>query len=252
MSTPLSLSSKIAFVALIWVCAFTLPWPIQAGLCISLIVGRFILPEFQPQSERSAKAFSRFILYSVVVATLVLALNSALLREGNVFGRIVSIPLYEEGLLFGAKTASRLLLLSFSILLFFISTPLPEFIQYLQRRGLPPYLVMVLLLTLHFLDQLPMRIRQIFLAQQARGAPVDSGFLSRTRSLFSVLSPLVLSSIVESIDRGTALELRGFLNRHQPAEELSSEKDTTRGATLLFLALGVILFVYTIAQWLIG
>jgi energy-coupling factor transport system permease protein len=111
---------------------------------------------------------------------------------------------------------------------------------------------MVLLLTLHFLDQLPMRIRQIFLAQQARGAPVDSGFLSRTRSLFSVLSPLVLSSIVESIDRGTALELRGFLNRHQPAEELSSEKDTTRGATLLFLALGVILFVYTIAQWLIG
>ncbi len=252
MSTPLSLSSKIAFVALIWVCAFTLSWPIQAGLCLSLIVGRFILPDFQPQSERSAKAFSRFVLYSALVAVIVLGLNSALLREGNIFGHVFTISLYEEGLLFGARTASRLILLSFSILLFFISTPLPDFIQYLQGRGLPQYLVMVLLLTLHFLDQLPTRIRQIFLAQQARGAPVDSGIFSRTKALFSILSPLVLSSIVESIERGTALELRGFLNRRQPMGEKTGERDITRNATLIFLSLALIILVYAIVQWLIG
>jgi energy-coupling factor transport system permease protein len=237
---------------MLWACAFTLPWPIQAGLCISLIVGRFVLPEFQPQSDRAAKAFSRFILYSLAIMVLVLALNSVLLKEGNIYGRVFSIPLYDDGLLFGAKTVSRLLLLSFSILLFFISTPLPVFIQYLQRRGLPPHLVMVLLLTLHFLDQLPDRIHQIFLAQQARGAPVDSGIISRTRSLFSILSPLVLSSIVESIERGTALELRGFLNRRQSIEEQAVEPDKTRGATLLFLALAFILIAYSIVQWLIG
>ncbi len=249
MSARQNLSPKLAFVVLLWVCAFTLPWTLQASLCVLLIIGRFMIPALRPGSPRSARAFSRFILYSIAVATLVSILNAVLIREGSIVTNIFGISLHQEGLLFGARTASRLLLLSFSILLFFVSTPLPDFIQYLQEKGLPPYLALMLLLTLHFLDQLPIRIHQIFLAQQARGAPVDSGMFARTKALFSILSPLVLSSIVESIERGTALELRGFLHKPQPVKHGGSHMDWL---TLLVLSLAIVILSYSIVQWLIG
>jgi energy-coupling factor transport system permease protein len=246
------ISRKLAFVLLLWVSAFTFPWTIQALLCIVLVLTRFLFPAFHPASARSAKAFSRFTLYSIAVATFVILLNSLLIREGTITAMPLGIPLYEGGALFGARTAARLLLLSFSLLLFFVSTPLPEFIGYLQSMGLAPPLVLVLLLTLHFLDHLPGRIHQIFLAQQARGAPVDAGIVSRARALFSILSPLVLSSIVESIERGTALELRGFL-RTDMAERTPAE-DHTRPDWLTYtlIAVAVGLSLLKVVLWLIA
>jgi energy-coupling factor transport system permease protein len=251
VSTGQTLSRKLAFVLLLWVCAFTLPWPVQASFCVLLILARYAVPILRPVTSRSAKAFSRFILYSIAVATVVILLNGVLMKEGAVLAQGAGISLHEEGLMFGARTASRLLLLSFSILLFFISTTLPELIQYMQEKGLPPYLALVLLLTLHFLDQLPARIHQIFLAQQARGAPVDSGILSRTKALFSILSPLVLSSIVESIERGTALELRGFLQRPRVPAAIDRSASRTDWLTVLLMLLAFAVLAYKTAQWLI-
>jgi energy-coupling factor transport system permease protein len=248
----LDLPSKLALVFLLWVCAFTLSWTFQVGLCLLLVIARFTIPAFRPLSPRSATAFSKFIVYSISVACLVVCLNALFIKSGGTIATVLGFSFYEDGLLFGLKTASRLILLSFSVLMFFISTPLPVLIGYLQEKGLPPSLVLVLLLTLHFLDQLPRRIHQIFLAQQARGAPVDAGVISRTKALLSILSPLVLSSIVESIERGTALELRGFLSR--PATDRIPEQVGKQanllGICFYFLTLAIVL--YSIYRWLIA
>jgi energy-coupling factor transport system permease protein len=248
----IDLPTKLALVLLLWICAFAVSWEAQVVLILLIIMSRFAVPDFKPQSRRSAKAFTRFLIYSFAVATFVLILNSLLIRGGSTFGSIGGFSLYQDGLFFGIRTASRLLLLTFAILVFFISTPLKDLIRYLQARGLSNSFALILLLTLHFLDQLPARIHQIFLAQQARGAPVDAGFISRSRALFSILSPLVLSSIVESIDRGTALELRGFLHRPTSTEESQSSPGQRNVLTLLILFLSLIVVLYTIAQWLLG
>ena len=251
MRVSVDLPSKIALVVLLWVCAFALPWLVQIALCLLLIIARYVLPPFRPLSKRSASAFSKFIIYSITVALLVVSLNALFIRTGSIIGSVLGFSFYEDGFLFGLRTASRLILLSFSILMFFISTPLKVLISYLQDKGLPPYLVLMLLLTLHFIDQLPSRIHQIFLAQEARGAPVDAGVLSRTKALLSILSPLVLSSIVESIERGTALELRGFLNR--PGSERESRQIETQInlLTVGFYSMSIIIIGYTVYRWLI-
>ena len=190
------------------------------------------------------------MLYCIAVAILVVCLNALFIKSGSLIATVLGFSFYEDGLLFGLRTVSRLILLSLSVLMFFISTPLTVLIAYLQNKGLPPFLVLVLLLTLHFLDQLPSRIHQIFLAQQARGAPIDAGFLSRTKALLSILSPLVLSSIVESIERGTALELRGFLSR--PSAERQSEQVETRInlLTVCFYLISLAIIAYSIYRWL--
>jgi energy-coupling factor transport system permease protein len=246
----LDLPSKLALVFLLWVCAFTLPWELQIGLCMVLVIARFVIPAFRPLSQRSAAAFSKFIIYSIAVAVFIVFLNALFIRNGSVVATLLGFSFYEDGLLFGLRTASRLILLSFSVLMFFISTPLTVFIDYLQSKGLPPYLVLMLLLTLHFLDHLPSRIHQIFLAQQARGAPVDAGVVSRTKALLSILSPLVLSSIVESIERGTALELRGFLSR--PVASRKPEHADTRMNLLAmcFYFMSLVIIAYSIYLWL--
>jgi energy-coupling factor transporter transmembrane protein EcfT len=250
VKVSLDLSSKLALVLLLWICAFTLPWIIHAALCILLIGAHFAIPEFRSISKRSADTFNRFIVYSVVVAFFVISLNSALIKGGGTVTSLFGLSFYEEGLLFGLKTASRLILLSFSILVFFASTPIKVLISYLQEKGLPPSLVLVLLLTLHFLDLLPSRIHQIFLAQQARGAPVDAGILSRTKALLSILSPLVLSSIVESIDRGTALELRGFLG-NRPIHDLKQPQVKQINILAVFFhVLSIILVFVSAYRWL--
>ncbi len=188
----------------------------------------------------------------MAVAFFVILLNSILIRGGPALGTIVGFTLHEEGLLFGLKTASRLLLLTYAVLLFFVSTPLNELIRYLQQKGLSSSFTLLLLLTLHFLDHLPARIHQIFLAQQARGAPVDAGVVSRSRALISLLSPLVLSSIVESIDRGTALELRGFLNRPTDTARPNSSDGGWNVFTILFLLTSLIILLTTLYRWLLG
>ena len=250
MKANLDLPSKLALVFLLWVCAFTLPWTFQVGLCFLLVAARFAIPAFRPLSSRSATAFSKFILYSIAVALLVVCLNAFFIRSGNVVATLLGFSFYEDGLLFGLRTASRLILLSFSVLMFFISTPLTVFIDYLQSKGLPPYLVLMLLLTLHFLDHLPTRIHQIFLAQQARGAPVDSGVLSRTKALLSILSPLVLSSIVESIERGTALELRGFLSRPVAIRKPEEAETRVNLLSICFYFASLVIIAYSIYRWL--
>lgn len=250
MRFRIDLSAKLALVLLLWVCAFTLPWEYQATLCFVVIAGRFAVPSFKPQSDRSSKAFSRFLLYSIAVALFVLLLNAMLIRTGASYGTFLGFALYEEGLLFGVRTASRLLLLTYAVLLFFVSTPLKELIRFLQIKGLSPSFTLILLLTLHFLDHLPARIHQIFLAQQARGAPVDAGIISRSRALLSLLSPLVLSSIVESIDRGTALELRGFLNRPSDTGQARPSSAGWNLLTVVLLILSTLILLITIFRWL--
>lgn len=252
MTPRIDISVKLAVVLLLWVCAFAFSWMYQALLCLVVIAVRFTIPAFRPQSQRSARAFSRFLLYSAAVAFLVLLLNSLLIRGGTSYGTILGFALYEEGLLFGLRTASRLLLLTYAVLLFFISSPLKDLIRFLQTRGLSPSFTLILLLTLHFLDHLPARIHQIFLAQQARGAPVDAGVLARSRALLSLLSPLVLSSIVESIDRGTALELRGFLNRRTNCEASIPSGEGWNFLTILILILSMVILILTIFRWLPG
>ncbi len=237
-------------VVLLWVCAFTLPWTFQIALCLLLVTARYVLPAFQPLSQRSAAAFSKFILYSITVAFLVVCLNALFIKTGIIVTTVLGLPFYEDGLLFGLRTASRLILLSLSILMFFVSTPLRSLISYMQTRGLPPSLVLVLLLTLHFLDQLPSRIHQILLAQQARGAPVDAGVLSRTKALLSILSPLVLSSIVESIDAEQQLELRGFLGRPAPERESKPVKTPFNLLSVSLYLMSLALIAHAIFRWL--
>lgn len=247
----IDISAKLSLVFLVWLCGFLLDWTVNVWILAFLFIVRYALTAFAPVSVRSKKAFNRFLVYAISLTLLLLLINGILLRGGKVVVNVAGIHLFEEGIVFGASTATRLLVLSISLLLFFQSTTMDDLIGYLQRVGLPAQLVLIILLTLHFVEQLPLRIQKIFLAQEARGAPVRASFYSRVRAFLSILSPLILSSIVESIDRGLALELRGFrLGAASSSRENDEPSERASPLAIILFALSLLFLFYTIVQWL--
>ncbi len=206
-----SIAAKLSLLLFFWVCAFALEWNLILPLIGILVVARWTIP-FRPVTDRLARAWNKFLLYLLLLFIALMAVNALFIKGGAVLLEFGPLRFHSEGAIFGLATAARVGLLSLATLLMFISTPLKNLVKFLQAWGLSPSIAMVILQALFFVQKLPSRIDQILLAQEARGANVRGNVLARARSLTALLAPLVLSSILESLQRGLALELRGALH----------------------------------------
>jgi energy-coupling factor transport system permease protein len=159
----------------------------------------------------------------------------------------LGIRFYADGIEFGLTTSSRLASLSTTLMLLFLSTPVRELLSFLQQVALPSSFIVIVFLALHFIGQLPHRMAQIFTAQEARGAAVRGTLFARIKAFFWILSPLVLSSIVETVDRGTALELRGFRGHLSP-QSLAASPRSPRIISIIFLCATGVLLVWSILR----
>ena len=242
---------KLSLVLLAWTSAFLLPWEYGVPGIVLFLILPFACRPFAPVSDQARKYLRRFFVYATLLASVLVLSNGLLIPQGPVRFTIVHLSFYQGGFIFGLTVSVRLILLSLSILVFFTSIHFPDFARYLESLGLPRSLVSILLLTLFFLEQLPHRIRQIFTAQEARGAPVRAGLIARSRAFFLILSPLVLSSIVESVERGVALELRGY-NRPTTMPGPANTSGAAGFWRYVFLALSVLIVGLSIYRWLLN
>jgi energy-coupling factor transport system permease protein len=245
----LTIPDKLSFVLLAWTCAFLLPWQFNIPLIVVLVLLAYTAKPFKPISPAARKYVSRFVAYSFLLILVLVAVNGLLVREGPIRLKLLVLDFYDAGLAYGLTVSVRLILLSLSLLVFFASIHFQDFAKYLQSIGLPSSFVSIILLTMFFLEQLPHRIEQIFTAQEARGAPVRAGIVARSRAFFLVLSPLVLSSIVESVERGIALELRGYRftrTKKSPLQIQPSSLFWRCG----FLTLSFVIIILSVVHWL--
>lgn len=242
--------SKLSATLFLIVCAITFSWQLNAALFVILIlIG--ILPRYLTQRgirDVGPRSFQRFLTTMVVFVLLITILNGLLLREGKEMPTSIGLTFFEGGLEFGLRTSFRLAVISAALVLFFSFTPLRDFLAYLQQTSVPSALVVILFLSLHFIGQLPERIAQIFTAQEARGTDVRGNLIARTKAFVSIVSPLVLSSIIETLDRGAALEARGFRGHLASYQQPSSPSAFTRIVTIVFLLASFTLLVRSFVQ----
>jgi|GEM_PF-962042 len=245
------IGDRLSFVLLVVVCAFVFPW--EANLCVFLLL--LILQTtsslLRPSSAKAGLLFRRFVRYFLLLTLLMVAVNALLLREGKIIAEVFGVSLFQGGAIFGLTTGLRLLVLATALGILFGSTPLAEFADYLGNVGLPSSVVLTLLLSLYFVETLPHRISRIFTAQEARGVPVRSNLFARIRVFSILLMPLMLSSIIESIDRGMSLELRGFHSESRISREgLVGVRRTISRRSAFFLLLASAVITLRLALWL--
>lgn len=124
--------------------------------------------------------------------------------------RLLGFTLTVEGLQVAARFSARILVWLGAAVLLMISTRPDRLVAALIQLGLPHQLGYIVLTSLQIIPQMRSRAQTILDAQRSRGLETEGGVLSRFRALVPLVSPLLLSSIIDLDRRAIALEARGF------------------------------------------
>ncbi|WP_127848991.1 energy-coupling factor transporter transmembrane component T [Lacticaseibacillus hulanensis] len=188
-----------------------------------------------------AKAL-RLIEFSLfLIATIVLIQGLLYPFNRTVLLTVFHLRFYKEGLLYALMLSSRLLSIIFVTSFFIFTTTITENATYLEQIGVPYHTVYVLISVCYILPQINKNMRHIQVAQRARGVNPQSNIAEQVRAIIPILVPLITKTLMQSVERSTALQLRGFSNpNRQQTEKLTYYRAELahRGLILLAALLG--------------
>jgi energy-coupling factor transporter transmembrane protein EcfT len=102
-----------------------------------------------------------------------------------------------------------------------------------------------ILLSLQLVEDLPEAIRRIQRAQRSRGLRLDGSLAARWRGLRYLVTPVVMRTLEGSLERATALQMRGLLN---PISEVPALRPFG-GVGVGLVVLALLLLCLKILQW---
>jgi len=148
---------------------------------------------------------SGFILLTVVII-------QGLFREGNVtpvlsLGKVI---FYQEGLLFAWGIVINVLniLLCFCVLI--LTTKPSDMVENFVRHGFSPRLGYAVISVFQIIPQMTETMATITDAQRSRGMETEGNLMVRIKAFIPLISPVVMSSLINTKERALALEVRGF------------------------------------------
>ena len=158
------------------------------------------------------------------------------------------IHFYQEGFLFALNVLLQLAALLTASLIFVLCTHPADLITAISQAGFPQSFAYLIGSPLLLLPLMRERIGTIQDAQRSRGLDSDGHFIKRFFSLFPLVAPLVLGSLVEIEQRSIALEIRGF-SVPGPKTALRTISDTTWQQLLRWTMLLVSLLIIIYRIW---
>jgi energy-coupling factor transport system permease protein len=109
----------------------------------------------------------------------------------------------------------------------FIASTRPDHLMLaLQEKGLPHQAMYLVVTTMQIIPQFQTKAQDILNAQQARGLETQGNTLEKLRSLFPLIGPMILGSLIDIDERAIALESRAF-SRSGSKTSLTVLSDTT-------------------------
>lgn len=130
-----------------------------------------------------------------------------------------------EGVIYALRVVIKLAsALAFSFLLI-STTHTGDLIQALTDLGLSNRFAYLIGSPLLLIPQMAERGRLIRVAQQSRGLELGGNLFTRIKALLPIITPLILSSLVDIEERAIALEVRGF-SKPGPKTSLRELHDT--------------------------
>lgn len=128
----------------------------------------------------------------------------------NVLLDLGFIKISEGALMAGINQTSVLVTLMATMLLFFETTDIEDFMISLQRMNVSHIVTYIILSTLQLIPDMAKKSKVIMQAQQARGIETEGSLIKRLFAFFPSIGPLIISSITDTEDRSITLEVRAF------------------------------------------
>lgn len=156
------------------------------------------------------KFVSIFMKTIFILVIFIFVMQSIIFPGETIIATFGFINVNLEGLMTSLNLTSKIIAISSIFLWFFLSTKNRDFIYSLEKAKMPKKPNFVILSTLQMFDQLKESTVTIMNAQQCRGIEVNGGMIVRIKSLFPIITPLVLSNIEVMDEKVLTLEARGF------------------------------------------
>lgn len=159
------------------------------------------------------------------------------------------INLKTQGIYEAIDLISVIICIAGSLLLFFETTDLEDFMVSLVKLKMPYVGAYVFLATLQMIPDFGKRSKVIMQAQRARGIETEGNLFIRVKAFIPMLSPLIISSITEIEDNVITLESRAFSvegKRVFLIERNIKKTDYLVGIAAIALLIGFIIWRYII------
>ena len=93
---------------------------------------------------------------------------------------------------------------------FVLSTKPSEFVDELEKRGFSPRFGYIVTSVFQIIPQMMGTMNTIMDAQRSRGLETEGNLRTRAKAFLPLISPVVMSSLINTRERAIALEVRGF------------------------------------------
>jgi len=198
------------------------PYSMSLIVCVGLIILFLIISLISKVSLLSVFKSLHGILWLLII---IFILNVLLYKNGSIENNVKPLfnigvfNIYPSSLLWAGYLIVRILL-TLLITFIFTSTTKPMDIAYaLEWYGTPlslikipvSYFSMMMSLALRFIPMLALKTKRIQKSQASRGLdPKNGNLIIKIKSVFSLIIPLVVSSLYDSINVAQALDTRGY------------------------------------------
>lgn len=150
-------------------------------------------------------AFSFTILLTIFII-------HGLFHQGNenVLFSIGKIHFYREGLSYALHIGCNILNMLLSFVIFVLTTRTGDLVVALEKCGCPPKMTYIISSVFQIVPQMTSTMGTIMDAQRSRGMETEGNLLVRAKAFLPLISPVVMSSLINTRERAIALEVRGF------------------------------------------
>ena len=120
------------------------------------------------------------------------------------------ITFYKEGMLFATRIGCNILNMLLSFGIFVLTTSPQELVDELEKSGFSPRFGNVINSVFQILPQMMATKDTITDAQRSRGMETEGNLRVRIKAFLPLISPVVMSSLINTRERAIALDVRGF------------------------------------------
>ena len=120
------------------------------------------------------------------------------------------LKFYQEGMLYALRISLNVLNMLLAFAVFVLTTRPVELVEDLERIGFSPKIGYVVSSVFQIVPQMSGTMNTIMDAQRSRGLETEGSLLTRSKSFLPLISPVVMSSLINTRERAIALEIRGF------------------------------------------
>lgn len=120
------------------------------------------------------------------------------------------ITFYKEGVFYATKIGCNILNMLLSFGVFVLTTSPQELVDELEKSGFSPRFGYIINSVFQILPQMMATKDTITDAQRSRGMETEGNLFVRMKAFLPLISPVVMSSLINIRERAIALDVRGF------------------------------------------